>query len=157
MELHLLRHADAGDPGAWNGPDELRPLSPKGRRQADRLGRHLAAIDYGLDMVITSTKVRAVETAERVAEPLQLRVVSDERLAHGFGLPELTAILEDVGSPERPVLVGHDPDFTVLLGLLTGVQAAISKGGFARLTLALPVEAGGASLDFLIPPRLLPR
>ncbi|MFN2582854.1 MAG: hypothetical protein ABR498_08965 [Candidatus Dormibacteria bacterium] len=32
--LHLIRHADAGDREQWSGPDELRPLSDKGRRQA---------------------------------------------------------------------------------------------------------------------------
>jgi len=37
-ELHLIRHADAGDPAAWEGADEARPLSPKGEKQADRLG-----------------------------------------------------------------------------------------------------------------------
>ena len=36
MLLHLLRHADAGDPNAWQGPDAIRPLSAKGRRQSKR-------------------------------------------------------------------------------------------------------------------------
>ena len=30
-----------GDPGAWDGDDDLRPLSLKGRRQAERLGAFL--------------------------------------------------------------------------------------------------------------------
>ena len=34
LELHLLRHADAGDPMTWSGDDADRPLSPKGERQA---------------------------------------------------------------------------------------------------------------------------
>ena len=34
MLLHLLRHAHAGNPEAWNGPDAARPLSEKGRDQA---------------------------------------------------------------------------------------------------------------------------
>ena len=157
MELHLLRHADAGDPAAWDGPDELRPLSEKGRRQADRLARHLQRIGYVLDVVVTSPKVRAVETAEHFAEPLKLKVVRDERLAQSFGLSELRAILEDVGDPARPVLVGHDPDFSSLLSLLTSAQTTMAKGAFARLGLDRPFEPGAATLDFLLPPRLLPR
>ena len=46
MLLHLLRHAHAGDPGAWDGPDADRPLSDKGRAQADRLGAHLVSIGF---------------------------------------------------------------------------------------------------------------
>ena len=64
IELHLLRHADAGDPMAWDGPDEARPLSDKGERQADRLGRFLAGVGFAPDVIITSPKVRAAQTAE---------------------------------------------------------------------------------------------
>ena len=38
MELYLLRHADAGDPMAWEGPDESRPLSDKGERPGRAAG-----------------------------------------------------------------------------------------------------------------------
>ena len=64
IELHLLRHAHAGDPMAWDGPDERRPLSDKGEKQADRLGRFLAGVGFAADAVITSPKVRAAQTAE---------------------------------------------------------------------------------------------
>ena len=67
IELYLLRHADAGDPMAWQGPDAARPLSGKGERQADRLGRFLAGIGFTPDAIITSPKVRAAQTAEGVA------------------------------------------------------------------------------------------
>jgi phosphohistidine phosphatase len=157
MELHLLRHADAGDPGQWKGPDALRPLSPKGQRQAERLARHLERIGYGLDVVVTSPKVRARETADQLASALALRVVVDERLANPLGLSELQAILEAADNVARPVLVGHDPDFSSLLSLLTGVQGTMAKGAFARIAFEPPVSPGAGTLDFLLPPRLLPR
>ena len=49
MLLHLLRHADAGDPEAWTGPDAARPLSDKGRAQAERLGAFLAEHGFKTD------------------------------------------------------------------------------------------------------------
>jgi phosphohistidine phosphatase SixA len=107
--------------------------------------------------VVTSPKVRAVETAERLAAPANLKLVVDERLANGVGLAELGPILEDAGYPSRPVLVGHDPDFSSLLELLTGVRGAMSKGAFARIAFELPISEGSATLDFLLPPGLLPR
>ena len=69
MELYLLRHAHAGDPADWDGPDDARPLSEKGERQADRLGRYLARLGFAPDAIITSPKVRAARTAEIVALP----------------------------------------------------------------------------------------
>ena len=67
-ELHLLRHADAGDPLAWERPDEERPLSDKGEKQTDRLGRFLAGVDFAPDAIITSPKVRARNVASFVIE-----------------------------------------------------------------------------------------
>ena len=81
MILHLLRHADAGDPLAWEGPDAARPLSDKGRNQSKRLGKFLAGIKFSGEPFITSPKVRAAQTAELAAQPLKARIADDERLA----------------------------------------------------------------------------
>ena len=71
IALHLLRHAHAGDPERWHGDDAERPLSEKGRRQSERLGRLLAGVDEAPDLFISSPKVRARETAELVAAACQ--------------------------------------------------------------------------------------
>ena len=157
IELHLLRHADAGDPAAWEGPDEERPLSEKGRRQAERLARHLAGIGYPVDAVVSSPKLRATQTAKPLANAIGLKVIVEPRLAGALGPTELSAILADAGGPSRPVLVGHDPDFSALLSLLTGVRAEMRKGAIARLDIEGPIEPGSAKLAYLLPPRLLPR
>lgn len=157
VALHLLRHADAGDPADWVGDDDLRPLSAKGRRQAERLGRHLAAVDYRLDVLISSPRVRAVQSAAVVAEALGLRVILDARLAEPLGPSQVAAILRDARDPARPALVGHDPDFSALLALLGGVGGGMPKGALARLDVQPPFEPGTATLAFLLPPRLLPR
>jgi len=155
IELGILRHADAGDPYAWEGDDADRPLSKKGRRQAERLGTYLASIGYVPDVFITSPKVRARETAELVADALGTTVAIDDRLAIGFGIDELTAILSGAGMPSRPVLVGHDPDFSVLLShLLGGADIPLRKGAFARVDLDAVAEGAG-TLRWLVPPDLL--
>jgi phosphohistidine phosphatase SixA len=155
VELGLLRHADAGDSLAWDGDDTLRPLSRKGRRQCERLGRFLASVGYVPDVLISSPKVRARETAEEVAPYLGARVTIDERLAAGFDLPALAAVLREAGDPVRPVLVGHDPDFSWLLATLCGIGApTMRKGAFALVELDA-VAPGAASLRWLIPPDLL--
>ena len=99
MRLFVLRHADAGDPEAWVGPDAARPLSDKGRRQSEHLGRFLADNGFVTDLLLSSPKVRARETAELVAERIGTDVVEDERLAGGIDLDHLEAILRDHGLP----------------------------------------------------------
>jgi phosphohistidine phosphatase SixA len=156
IELHLLRHAHAGDPMAWDGPDEDRPLSDKGEKQADRLGRFLAGVGFQPDAIITSPKVRAAQTAEIVAQRLGLPVGVDERLAGELGIRALEALLRDAGDPGRPVIVGHDPDFTELVAILCGAsRVPMRKGALARIDAERPLEPGGGTLRWLVPPDLL--
>jgi len=156
MELYLLRHAHAGDPGAWDGPDDRRPLSDKGERQADRLGRFLAEIGFQADVVVTSPKVRAAQTAQLVAVRLGLPVGEDERLGGEVTIGTLEAILRDAGDPTRPVVVGHDPDFTELIAVLCGAaRVPMKKGAMARIDVSRPLQPGAGTLRWLVPPDLL--
>lgn len=155
MLLHLLRHADAGDPETWSGPDAIRPLSAKGRRQSKRLGDHLAAIGFTVDAIITSPKVRAEQTADLVGERLKVRVTVDDRLGGGFDLESLDELLSDAGEPDRVVIVGHDPDFSETLSALCGPRLEMKKGAFARIEVERPLRAGRGTLRWLIPPDAL--
>lgn len=155
-ELHFLRHAHAGDPMAWDGPDEARPLSPKGERQADRLGLFLVSVRFTPDVFITSPKLRASQTADLVATHLGTRVVVDDRLAVACDVDTVEAILHDNGDPLRPVLVGHDPDFSGLVAELCGApDLPMKKGALARIDLERPVRPGTGTLRWLVPPDLL--
>ena len=156
VQLHLLRHAHAGDPLAWDGPDEARPLSSRGERQADRLGRFLAGVGFRTDAIITSPKVRAAQTAEIVAACLGVPVGIDDRLAGDVSLGALDAVLRDAGHPATPILVGHDPDFSdLIVKLCGGLGVPMRKGAFVRIDADRPFEPGGATLRWLIPPDLL--
>jgi phosphohistidine phosphatase len=156
MLLHLLRHADAGDPAAWEGPDAARPLSDKGRNQSKRLGKFLAGINFAGEPFITSPKIRAAETAELAAGPLKAKIQEDERLAGELTLETIEAVLRDAGDPERPVLVGHDPDFSEVLAMLCGAAGvSMRKGALARIEIERPLQAGAGTLRWLIPPDAL--
>ena len=156
IELYLLRHAHAGDPATWEGPDDVRPLSPKGEKQAERLARFLAGIEFRPDAIITSPKVRAAQTAEIVGQRLEIPIGVDDRLAGGLDLAAIEAILRDAGDPARPVLVGHDPDFTSLVEILCGTgNVPMRKGALARIDVRRPIAAGGGELRWLVPPDLL--
>jgi phosphohistidine phosphatase SixA len=156
--LYLLRHAHAGDSMKWSGDDSVRPLTTKGRRQCQGLGRLLAGLAEPPDLFIASPMARAQGTAEAVAEVLGATVVVDERLAWDVDVDAVRAILADAGHPARPCLVGHDPDLSELLAELLGVGSMpMRKATVACVVLpGREVLPGTGTLRFLVPPELLP-
>ena len=68
FEVVLVRHGVT----AWNQDQRLQgqldvPLAPEGIAQAERLGRHLAALGVRFDRVVASDLVRASATADIIA------------------------------------------------------------------------------------------
>jgi phosphohistidine phosphatase len=123
--LWLLRHGEAAD----GAPDDGRPLTERGARQADAAGRALARLSTNIDVCMSSPKLRAMQTAQRACEPLGIEVTVEPRLSgEPFDVHDLTVGLGDV------LLVGHDPSFSLLLHDLTGTQARMRKGGMAGVS-----------------------
>ena len=151
LTLHLVRHAHAGEPTDWSGPDDSRPLTEKGERQARRLGQHLAACDLRPSAIATSPRARAARTAELIGAAFELPVSVDPRLAGPLGLAELEAIVREMG--DAPMLVGHEPDLSSLVRLLidaAGIE--MRKGALASVGVTLPLRRGGGVLRRLLPP-----
>jgi phosphohistidine phosphatase len=122
--LWLLRHAEAED----GSPDDERPLTERGVRQAQAAGAALVRLRTSIDACLSSPKRRALHTAELACEPLGVAVTVEPALGgEPVDLAELTAGFEDV------LLVGHDPSFSLKLHDLTGVQAHMRKGGLAAV------------------------
>lgn len=120
--LWLLRHAEAAD----GLPDDERPLTERGVRQAEAAGRALARLGTHLDACLSSPKLRALQTAQIACEPLGCPVTIEPALGgEPFDVHGLIAGLGDV------LLVGHDPSFSLTLHDLTGAQARMRKGGLA--------------------------
>ena len=65
MRLYVVRHAHAGSRSAWEGPDEDRPLSPKGHRQSVAIAEALAAV--GSTRLVSSIDSRTRENAPSAA------------------------------------------------------------------------------------------
>ncbi|MEW5992624.1 MAG: histidine phosphatase family protein [Chloroflexota bacterium] len=156
-ELLLVRHADAGDPLAWSGPDADRPLSRKGQKQAERLAAMLRGLRAAPDTLVSSPKARAAQTAEILGAALGLELRLHDGLGGPLDLEVLAAILADNGDPHRPILVGHDPDFSDLASELVGSAVALRKGALARIDLEMPPTAGEGVLRWLVPPELFAR
>jgi phosphohistidine phosphatase len=124
--IWLLRHGDA-EAGA-SKPDADRDLTEKGERQSRNAGKALKALGVPLDVCLTSPKLRAKRTAELACAELGVPVDEDDRLAGGDFDP-----LELAAGHGEVMLVGHEPDFSSAVALVTGSRVKMKKGGIAAI------------------------
>jgi phosphohistidine phosphatase SixA len=97
VKVYLVRHADAGDRETWTGPDEERPLSDRGWRQARGLVDVLADREVG--RVLASPYLRCRQTVEPLAEARGLEIEPEVRLAEGFPWREALALVTSIDQP----------------------------------------------------------
>ena len=130
MRVYLVRHAEAA-PGE---PDDLRALTPEGRRAARDLGERLAADGVRPNVVVSSPLLRARETANEIARAVGVEPETDERLGFGATAAGLRETVE--GRGETVVAIGHQPDCgRIAAELGDGVEPAFPPGGMVVLEL----------------------
>ncbi len=115
MRLLLIRHAHAGKRNPIHFPDDtLRPVSEKGRAVQERVGEYLVTRELVPTTLYTSPWLRALETAEILAEIIARRATQPTIVPFPLlaTAPNLRAISSAVGKqPPQAVLgfVGHEP------------------------------------------------
>jgi phosphohistidine phosphatase len=138
LPLLLVRHAPAEDSHPLG--DEARGLTPEGRAAFRTHARRLARLTP-LTGILTSPLVRAVQTAELLADAVGLAGVE----VHGDLQPgrraarRIVELAYEVGGGWA--LVGHNPSLREALGLLLGPDAPafrLRKGAAVALALEEP-------------------
>ena len=131
--LVLIRHAHALPTyQARVDCDALRPLSPEGQQKAAFTATRLAQLALKPNLIVTSPLVRAVQTAEIIAQALSCPV---EQLTELNGLHDEHSVLELLlqrASPQQTLIaVGHNPNMTYLHQLISGHIRVFAPGAFA--------------------------
>jgi len=131
--LYLLRHAKS----SWDDPglrDHERPLAPRGRRAAAKLGDHLRTEGVRPELVLCSSAVRARETLERISDALGEAEVHVERDLYAADAAELLERLREVADTIGSVLmIAHNPGLQDL-----ALELARTGGDLPRLREKLP-------------------
>ena len=125
MRLFLVRHAHA----ISGEPDELRPLSERGRDEARALAEQLHA--EAPDVVVTSPLLRARETAAAIASATRAELRIDDRLAPGATAEDVLAIT----GGDTVVVVGHQPDCSEIALALSGREIDFPTAGRTEIEL----------------------
>lgn len=155
MILYFLRHGAAEDRGHGRdadrrltqaGADLLRAGSPSWRR-----------LNLRPDVILTSPLPRASETAAIFAEAVGLRdrVVEEPRLAPGADWGAMARSMADRPDAKRVMFVGHEPDLSTAIALLTGAASVrMRKGGLACVEFYGIPEVGTGEVAWLLDPDL---
>lgn len=149
-QLWFLRHGEAEPHGVR--PDAERALTARGEEQSAHAGAALAALGCTFTHVFASPKVRARDTARLAASALGLEPVEHAALAAGFARADALELILAVGSGEKLLVVGHEPDFSQVVHDLTGARVDFKKGGVAAVRME---GTRGGELIVLLRPREL--
>jgi len=119
--LFLVRHAKSSrdDPSL---PDRDRPLDDRGKLDAPKMGKRLAKRDVKPDLLLSSPALRALTTAQLIAEQVGYKgndIVVDDRL-YASNADDLLAVISALDKKLNCVMLfGHNPEFTDLAGRLS--------------------------------------
>jgi 8-oxo-dGTP diphosphatase len=140
--VHLIRHAKAKNRAEWREPDELRPLTKRGRREAVALAERLA--DEHLGRLISSPYVRCVQTLEPLALTIDLSIETTDLLAEGTGGPAAVGLLLSLAGDSPIACCTHGDVVHEVVGALasSGVVLDGPREAPVASTWALEVEAG---------------
>lgn len=110
--LYVVRHAKAGTRHQWTGPDEDRPITRRGRKQADRLVDRFHGLE--IQRIVSSPFLRCVQTVEPLARSRGLEVVTVAELAEGVELETALAFVREL-EPGAVVLCGHGREIDAMV------------------------------------------
>jgi phosphohistidine phosphatase len=114
--LYIVRHAKS----SWDFPnlrDHDRPLLPKGEKRTRKIAVFLEKENIKPDLMISSTAVRAYETAVIIAKQLGYPVknIISESKFYDSGILSIMDVLYGLDNKVNSVMIfGHNPSFTSL-------------------------------------------
>jgi len=132
-QLWFLRHGEAEHHDAR--PDFERRLTGRGEEQSRAAGRALTALELEFQLVFTSPRVRALDTARLACEALDREPLVDHRLGDGFAADDALELARAAGTDRRVLFVGHNPALAQIVHDLTGGRVEMKKGGVAGVRL----------------------
>ncbi len=161
MNLYILRHALAGDRSARYPDDSKRPITKKGRKEMRAAAKGMRQLDLDFDLILSSPFIRAQQTAEIVRKIFKSDQLSlSENLASGAKARSLISELnENYASLKNILLVGHEPDLSELVSILTRGDKKLSlhfkKSGLCKLAVSKLRWGRCATLEWLLTPKQL--
>ncbi len=150
MRLYFLRHGIAEELAT---SDFARELTKRGRRRVATSAKVMKRLGIAPSHIFSSPRLRARQTAEITAKALDKNVTLTEAVNFGFDLADVRRLTKDLDAEAEIMFVGHNPDMSLLVSEITGVDVSMKKGGLARIdVIGGAVDEG--ELVWLIAPKV---
>jgi phosphohistidine phosphatase len=151
MRLYFFRHAEA-EPGLSN--DFERRLTRRGTRRTETAAQVLLTLGIGPAHIYSSPRIRARQTAEILADALEMDVELVDGLDFGFDLDVVEQLAEGLDEGGELMFVGHEPSMSEMVGDLIGGEVVMKKGGMARVDVTFFASPLEGELVWLIAPKV---
>ncbi len=152
MKLYLVQHGKAKS----EAEDPARPLNPEGRRETEIMAAWLGQLGLEVEEIWHSTKLRARETAEILAQKIRVKhgLVEKEGLAPKDDPAPLVKTLENFQGDL--LIVGHLPFLSRLASLLVVGTADKEILKFRMSGCVRLVKEENWKIDFVLKPETAP-
>jgi phosphohistidine phosphatase len=149
MKLVFVRHGAAVDRTSEIS-EESRFLTPEGRVFFRKTARTMLKNGVEPALILTSPLIRAVQTADILAETLSCcsPLVLRNELQPGFGMQVLARLLDEYHSAGELVLVGHEPDLSTIIAFLMQISGRLSLKKGAAVKLKIDPDNLPLSMEF---------
>ena len=137
--LYLLRHAKA-ESANTTLLDADRALTERGICDVKKLANKLQKKELNFDVLLTSPAIRAITTAQIIANTLDHRqhhLEVEKELYHASPDNFLTLLAGLPKKASRVLIVGHNPGLEEFAQLLCGERVEIQTCGLIQITLDL--------------------
>ena len=154
--LYFVRHGKAGQHTS-SADDDDRQLTDAGVDALRGAAPLWQRLNLRPDVVLSSPLPRALVTARLVMEGIGLagNPVRDDRLRPGASWGDLARAMAAHPDARRVMFVGHEPDLSEAVRLLTGASSVrMRKGGIACVEFPGIPEPGAGELAWLLDPDL---
>jgi phosphohistidine phosphatase len=154
--LYFVRHGEAGHHSAAADDDE-RELTDAGVTALQAAAPVWRRLNLRPDIVISSPLPRALRTAELVKSAVGMsnHPLVDDRLRPGADWADLARAMAAHPEARHVMFVGHEPDLSRAVSLLTGAASVrMRKGGIACVEFPGVPEPGAGELAWLLDPDL---
>ena len=147
MKVYLMQHALAYS----SQEDQERPLSPAGIDQAKAAAKGIKRLGLSFDLIVTSTKRRAHQTAALIAEGVRFPhsdIMTSEVVLPQGQPQDLLDLLQKESPQSNVLIVGHMPQLEKLsYQLLQGGEMLFENAGLACFEIS---SSHPARLEFLL-------
>ncbi len=138
MNISLIRHGEAEDIGGKIKSDAERPLTDEGCRDIRLIAKAMNRLGMGFTAILSSPLVRALQTAEIIAENMKSRELI--KVTDTLGIPPsrtgLMQELKQFTKDDHILLVGHEPNMGILSAFFLGNDKMLvnfKKGSLCKI------------------------